>query len=110
VDSVAQARRDSVDREVNDAFGALVRFSVTVATQQLDLEVIQWIEIGSTALDRTRERRFVVQELRAPGFWAVYACTLVTRDLDRRIESVRSGVSRIPARVVSGEIYAFLIS
>src|SRR5439155_3792838 len=60
--AIPQARGQPVDGEVDPALGSLVGLSRAVASQQLDLQVIEWIEIRKTIADAARERWIVVQQ------------------------------------------------
>src|ERR1700681_153512 len=65
--AVAQARGEPVDRQMYSALGELIGLARAIATQQLDLEVIERIEIGEAIANASRQRRVVVKERRLAG-------------------------------------------
>src|ERR1700681_2318333 len=65
--AVAQARGEPVDRQMYSALGELIGLARAIATQQLDLEVIERIEIGEAIANASRQRRIVVKERRLAG-------------------------------------------
>src|ERR1700716_4362165 len=62
--AVAQARGEPVDRQMYSALDELIGLARAIATQQLDLQVIERIEIGEAIANASRKRRIVVKERR----------------------------------------------
>src|SRR5438046_7275122 len=65
--AIAQARGEAVDRQMYPALGELIGLARAMATQQLDLEVIERVEIGEAIANASRQRRVVVKERRLAG-------------------------------------------
>src|ERR1700730_7026118 len=65
--AVAQARGEPVDRQMYPALDELIGLARAIATQQLDLEMIERIEIGEAIANAPRKRRIVVKERRLAG-------------------------------------------
>src|SRR5947207_2046066 len=54
---VAEARGESIDRQMDAGLHAVVGVAGAVAAQELELQVVQRIEIGQPVAQRTRKRR-----------------------------------------------------
>src|ERR1700694_721189 len=57
--AIAQARGEPIDRQMYPALGELIGLARAIATQQLDLEVIERVKIEEAIANASRVRRAV---------------------------------------------------